>query len=64
MRRWGSLSETPEEEVWESDELVRRTMVLPRDLAERLAAEAERRGVGVNDLIVELAEQGLPAGDG
>jgi hypothetical protein len=53
------LSETPDE-VWESDELVRRTIAIPRRLAERLAAEAERRDLGINDLIVELAEQGLP----
>jgi hypothetical protein len=53
------LSETPDE-VWESDELVRRTIVIPRELAERLAAEAERRDQGINDLIVELAEQALP----
>jgi hypothetical protein len=58
------LSETPDE-VWESDELVRRTIVIPRELAERLAAEAERREQGINELIVELAEQGLldPAAD-
>ena len=53
------LSETPDE-VWESDELVRRTITIPRQLAERLAAEAERRDLGINDLIVELAEEGLP----
>ena len=52
------MSETSDE-VWESDELVRRTIVLPRDLAERLAAEAERRDVALSDLIVELAEQAL-----
>jgi hypothetical protein len=53
------LSDT-QDEVWESDELVRRTIAIPRRLAERLAAEAERRDLGINDLIVELAEQGLP----
>jgi hypothetical protein len=53
------LSDTPDE-VWESDDLVRRTIVIPRELAERLAAEAERRDQGMNELIVELAEQGLP----
>ena len=53
------MSETPDE-VWESDELVRRTITIPRQLAERLAAEAERRDLGINDLIVELAEEGLP----
>jgi hypothetical protein len=53
------LSDT-QDEVWESDELVRRTIAIPRRLAERLAAEAERRDLGINDLIVELAEEGLP----
>jgi hypothetical protein len=53
------LSDTPDE-VWESDDLVRRTIVIPRELAERLADEAERRDQGINELIVELAEQGLP----
>ncbi len=47
-------------EGWESDELVRRTIAIPRQLAERLAAEAESRDLGINDLIIELAEQGLP----
>jgi hypothetical protein len=31
-------------------------------LAERLAAEAERRGLSVSDLLAEYAEQGLRAG--
>ena len=53
------MSETPDE-VWESDELVRRTIAIPRRLAERLGAEAGRRDLGINDLIVELAEEGLP----
>ena len=35
--------------VWESDDCVRRTGVLPTGLAERLAAEAERRGLSVSD---------------
>jgi CopG-like RHH_1 or ribbon-helix-helix domain, RHH_5 len=52
------LSETPED-VWESDDCVRRTVVLPTELAERLAAEAERRGLSVSDLLVEYADEGL-----
>jgi hypothetical protein len=52
------LSETPEE-VWESDDCVRRTVVLPTELAERLAAEAERRGLSVSDLLIEYADEGL-----
>ena len=56
--RGGSLSETPEE-VWESDDCVRRTVVLPTELAERLAAEAERRGLSISDLLIEYADEGL-----
>jgi CopG-like RHH_1 or ribbon-helix-helix domain, RHH_5 len=52
------LSETPDE-VWERDDCVRRTVVIPTDLAERLAAEAERRGLSVSDLLVEYAQEGL-----
>jgi hypothetical protein len=52
------LSETPEE-VWESDDCVRRTVVLPTELAERLAAEAERRGLSISDLLSEYADEGL-----
>jgi len=52
------LSETPEE-VWESDDCVRRTVVLPTELAERLAVEAERRGLSVSDLLIEYADEGL-----
>jgi len=47
------------DEGWERDESVRRTIVLPADLAERLAAEAGRRGISVSDLLAEYAEQGL-----
>jgi len=46
-------------EVWERDDSVRRTIVLPADLAELLAAEATRRGVSLSDLLAEYAEQGL-----
>ena len=56
------MSETPDE-AWESDDCVRRTVVLPVQLAERLAAEAERRGLSVSDLLAEYAEQGLRAGE-
>jgi len=52
------LSETPDD-VWESDDCVRRTVVIPTELAERLAAEAERRGLSVSDLLVEYAAEGL-----
>jgi len=57
------VSETPGEmwegEVWESDDLVRRTVVMTVGLAERLAAQAERRGLSVSDLLVDYAEDGL-----
>jgi len=43
----------------ESDDCVRRTVVIPTDLAERLAAEAERRGLSVSDLLIEYAAEGL-----
>jgi predicted DNA-binding ribbon-helix-helix protein len=52
------VSETPDQ-VWESDDGVRRTVVMPAVLAERLAAQAERRDLSVSDLIVEYAEEGL-----
>jgi hypothetical protein len=52
------LSDTPDE-VWESDDCVRRTVVLPTELAERLAAEAERRGLSISDLLIEYADEGL-----
>jgi hypothetical protein len=52
------LSETPED-VWESDDCVRRTVVLPTELADRLAAEAQRRGLSVSDLLIEYADEGL-----
>jgi hypothetical protein len=52
------LSETPGE-GWESDDCVRRTVVLSVELAERLAAEAERRGLSVSDLLAEYAAEGL-----
>ncbi len=52
------MSEVPDE-VWESDDCVRRTVVMPTVLAERLAARAERRGLSISDLLVEYAEEGL-----
>jgi len=52
------LSETSDE-VWERDDCVRRTVVLPTELADRLAAEAARRGLSVSDLLIEYADEGL-----
>jgi hypothetical protein len=52
------MSNTPDE-VWESDDCVRRTVVMPIVLAEQLAAKAERRGLSVSDLLAEYAEEGL-----
>ena len=52
------MPETPGE-VWESDDCVRRTVVLPTVLAERLAVQAGRRGLSVSDLLAEYAEEGL-----
>jgi hypothetical protein len=52
------VSELPDE-VWESDDCVRRTVVLPAVLAERLAAQAEQRGLSFSDLLVEYAQDGL-----
>ncbi len=57
------MSETPDD-VWESDDCVRRTVVIPTELAERLAAEAERRGLSVSDLLIEYADEGLRRQDG
>jgi len=45
--------------VWESDDCVRRTVVMPIALAEPLAARAEQRGLSVSDLLAEYAEEGL-----
>jgi hypothetical protein len=47
------------EDAWESDDCVRRSLFIPVELAERLAAEADRRGVSVSDLLVEFADEGL-----
>ena len=59
------MSEVPDE-AWESDDCVRRTVVMPVALAERLAARAEQRGLSVSDLLAEYAQEGLnrdtPAG--
>jgi hypothetical protein len=52
------LSEVTDE-AWESDDCVRRTVVMPAGLAERLAARAEQRALSVSDLIAEYAEEGL-----
>ena len=62
LERWyrtgGNLPELSDE-GWERDDNVHRTIVLPSDLAERLAAEASRRGISLSDLLTEYAEQGL-----
>ena len=47
------------DEGWERDDSVHRTIVLPSELADRLAAEAGRRGLSLSDLLTEYAEQGL-----
>ena len=47
------------DEGWERDDSVRRSIVLPAELAERLAAEATRRGISLSDLLAEYAEHGL-----
>jgi hypothetical protein len=52
------VSET-QDRAWESDDGVRRTVVMPVALAERLAAEAERRELSVSELLIEYAEEGL-----
>jgi hypothetical protein len=59
------MSDIPEEpgEGWESDDSVLRTVVLRAELAERLAARAERRGLSVSDLLAEYAEEGLRRDD-
>jgi hypothetical protein len=57
------LSEPPGE-AWESDDRVRRTLIMPAELAERLAARARQRGLSVSDLLVGYAEEGLRRDDG
>jgi hypothetical protein len=52
------VSETTDQ-AWESDDGVRRTVVMPVALAERLAAQAERRELSVSELLIEYAEEGL-----
>ena len=47
------------EEAWESDDSVRRSVIMPGALCERLAARAERDGLSFSDLLVRYAEEGL-----
>jgi hypothetical protein len=47
------------DEAWESDDCVRRAVIMPAVLAERLAAEAEQSGLSFSDLLVRYAEEGL-----
>jgi hypothetical protein len=56
-RRRQSVSES--DSGWEQDEKVRRTVVLPREICERLAAEAARRGVTVDELVAEYVAAAL-----
>jgi hypothetical protein len=49
--------------IWESDDCVRRMVVLPIMLAEHLADRAEKRGLSVSDLLVDYAEEGLRRDD-
>jgi hypothetical protein len=44
---------------WEQEEMMRRTVVLPREICERVAAEAARRGATVDELIAEYIAAGL-----
>jgi hypothetical protein len=39
------------------------TLHVPEDLADRLAAEAARRGMNVDELLAELLAAGLPGED-
>jgi hypothetical protein len=57
-RRGGNVPEWGDE-GWERDDSVHRTIVLPAELAGRLAAEAGRRGISLSDLLTEYAELGL-----
>ena len=49
--------------AWEHEDYVHRSVVIPAALAERLAAEAERRGLSVSALVIEYAETGLGSAD-
>ena len=44
---------------WEQEEMMRRTIVLPRETCEHLAAEATRRGLTVDELVAEYIAAGL-----
>ncbi len=47
------------EEAWESDDCVRRAVIMPAVLGERLAARAEQCDLSFSDLLVRYAEEGL-----
>src|SRR5262249_16648731 len=53
-RKAGNIPEFSDE-GWERDDSAHRTIVLPGDLAERLAAEAGRRGISLSDVLIEYA---------
>lgn len=48
-----------QDEAWESSDAVRLSIMLPRDLAERLADEAGRREVSPRDLAEQFVRRGL-----
>ena len=54
----------PAGEAWEDPDCVRRTVVLPTDLAEALASQAAHRGLSVSDLLAEYAADGLRRDEG
>jgi hypothetical protein len=47
------------DEAWESSDVVRLSILLPRDVAERLADEASRREISSRDLAEQLVRLGL-----
>jgi hypothetical protein len=48
-----------QDQVWESSDAVRLSIVLPRELVQRLADEAGRRDVTSRDLAEQLIRLGL-----
>ena len=54
----------PEDEAWESSDAVRLSIVLTREVAERLADEAQRREISSSDLAAELVRRGLSERNG
>jgi hypothetical protein len=48
-----------QDEAWESSDAVRLSILLPGDVAERLADEASRREISSRDLAEQLVRRGL-----